>query len=203
MRSWAEAASANSTFVEGERIRGTVELHDGERVQFASVSMFFVERADDVPAFDPAALAGLTVRSTTNTATRPPSHACAPRFTLHEPSGGGGGMLVIAGKHVQLTLPMFELLSLLVSRGPQSGERRVRCSGLAAFGSRTIAMRQHSALAIDIARRTNRSDARNVTRSRSRRRGQRRSLLCSPVSRGEHESQHPPSLPCRCPARTR
>lgn len=120
-----DRGSVNGTFVEGERIRGTVELHDGQRLQFAGISMFFVERADEVPAFDAAALVGLTVRSpVTTTASRPLSHVSPSRITLHEPSGGGGGLLVMDGVQVQLTLPMFEMLSILVSRGPQDGERR-------------------------------------------------------------------------------
>jgi DNA-binding winged helix-turn-helix (wHTH) protein len=38
------------------------------------------------------------------------------RFRLHEPTGGGGGLIEIDGKQVQLTTTQFELMALMIRR---------------------------------------------------------------------------------------
>lgn len=38
------------------------------------------------------------------------------RFRLHEPTGGGGGLIEVNGKQVQLTTTQFELMSLMIRR---------------------------------------------------------------------------------------
>ena len=38
------------------------------------------------------------------------------RFRLHEPTGGGGGLVEVDGKQVQLTTTQFELMALMVRR---------------------------------------------------------------------------------------
>jgi DNA-binding response OmpR family regulator len=37
-------------------------------------------------------------------------------FKLHEPTGGGGGLVEVDGKQVQLTTTQFELMALMVRR---------------------------------------------------------------------------------------
>ena len=38
------------------------------------------------------------------------------RFRLHEPTGGGGGLIEVDGKQVQLTTTQFELMALMIRR---------------------------------------------------------------------------------------
>jgi hypothetical protein len=38
------------------------------------------------------------------------------RFRLHEPTGGGGGLIEVDGKQVQLTTTQFELMALMIKR---------------------------------------------------------------------------------------
>ena len=38
------------------------------------------------------------------------------RFALHEPTGGGGGLVEVDGKQVQLTTTQFELMALMIKR---------------------------------------------------------------------------------------
>jgi hypothetical protein len=40
----------------------------------------------------------------------------AMRFALHEPTGGGGGLVEVDGKQVQLTTTQFELMALMIRR---------------------------------------------------------------------------------------
>jgi DNA-binding winged helix-turn-helix (wHTH) protein len=37
-------------------------------------------------------------------------------FRLHEPTGGGGGLIEVDGKQVQLTTTQFELMALMIKR---------------------------------------------------------------------------------------
>src|SRR5688572_7971964 len=37
-------------------------------------------------------------------------------FRLHEPTGGGGGLIEVNGKQVQLTTTQFELMALMIRR---------------------------------------------------------------------------------------
>jgi DNA-binding winged helix-turn-helix (wHTH) protein len=38
------------------------------------------------------------------------------RFQMHEPTGGGGGLVEVDGKQVQLTTTQFELMALMIRR---------------------------------------------------------------------------------------
>ena len=38
------------------------------------------------------------------------------RFRMHEPTGGGGGLIEVDGKQVQLTTTQFELMALMIKR---------------------------------------------------------------------------------------
>jgi len=124
--------SMNGTFRDDVRIAGEIELQDGERIRFGAVTFFFLEQAPDVPD-DSEALVGYTVRSPvscTSTTDRDPLPPI--KLRLQEPSGGGGGLLAIEGKQVQLTVPQFELLSILVTRMNAERERAEQQRGFVA-----------------------------------------------------------------------
>lgn len=112
--------SSNGTFVEGQRIEAETPLRDGERVRFGAVELFFLDAITAPPDVDTNALGGFTVRDPLRGATTQP----LPKriaIELREPTGGGGGVAVIDGKPVQLTVPQFELVALLYQRA-QSGK---------------------------------------------------------------------------------
>jgi hypothetical protein len=119
--------SMNGTFVDDSRITGEAVLQDGERVRFAEIAMFFLAHPPEAPAFDAEALVGYTLRSpatTTGKLDRDLVPLLPPvKLRLDEPSGGGGGLLALDDKQVQLTVPQFELLSLLIARMTAERER--------------------------------------------------------------------------------
>jgi hypothetical protein len=102
--------SFNGTFVEDRRIEGEVQLRDGERVRFGKLPFYFLDGVDAPPMIDTNLLRGFTVRGAVQPEAQPID------IELREPSGGGGGVAVIEGKAVQLTLAQFELVALLYQR---------------------------------------------------------------------------------------
>ena len=127
----SDLGSANGTFIEGKRIEGETQLRDGERVQFGDVSFFFLDGPSAPPRVDTKSLGGFTVRGPIGSAAPP----TALTIELREPTGGGGGVAVIGGAEVQLSLPQLELIGLLYNRA-QSGDGFVSASELA----RTISL---------------------------------------------------------------
>ncbi|HUS30864.1 MAG TPA: FHA domain-containing protein [Kofleriaceae bacterium] len=119
--------SANGTFVEGVRIQARTPLRDGERVRFGEVSFFFLDPVSAPPNIDTSSLQGFTVRGSVIE----DQGANGIRIELREPSGGGGGIAVIDGKHVGLTLPQFELVALLHARAQSDRNAFVHVNELA------------------------------------------------------------------------
>lgn len=118
--------SANGTYVEGRRLEAEQELQlrDGERVTFGEIRFFFLDGVSAPPDIDTSSLRGLTVRG-------PMTEAKPLLIELREPSGGGGGVAVIEGKPVQLTLPQFELVELLYRRAQRDSSMFMPASELA------------------------------------------------------------------------
>jgi hypothetical protein len=131
-----DLGSANGTFVDDRLLDAPAEVRAGARIRFGHIGFYLVE---DIERLPPPRL----VRTVTSTI-RPPS-AVAPkpeetppptssnevgfeeeastdvglpemRFRLHEPTGGGGGLVEIDGKQVQLTTTQFELMALMIKR---------------------------------------------------------------------------------------
>jgi pSer/pThr/pTyr-binding forkhead associated (FHA) protein len=112
---WLEDfGSANGTFIEERRIEAEHEtrLRDAERIRFGEIRFFFLDGIGTPLDLDTASLRGFTVRG-------PLAEAKPLLIELREPSGGGGGVAVIEGKPIQLTLPQFELVELLYRRAQQ------------------------------------------------------------------------------------
>ena len=64
-----------------------------------------------------------------------PTSACPiMSFKLHEPTGGGGGLIEVDGKQVQLTTTQFELMALMIRR--MAGRGRTSPSSCAASCAR-------------------------------------------------------------------
>jgi hypothetical protein len=129
-----DLGSANGTYVESRRLEGETRLRDGERVRFGSVKFFFLDSVTPPPHVDTSLLRGHTVRGPVPAGDTPaaaePTGPRAITIELREPSGGGGGVAVIDGRPVQLTVPQFELIALLYQRAQTGSSGFVHASEL-------------------------------------------------------------------------
>lgn len=124
-----DLGSLNGTFVDDKRTEGAVGLRGGERVRFGQVGFFFLERVEEVP--DDIVVDSETVRPTFGTIDQLVKDL-APRWStleIHEPTGGGGGIAVIDGKRVQLTLAQAELVGELTDRMEAEYDREPELRG--------------------------------------------------------------------------
>jgi DNA-binding winged helix-turn-helix (wHTH) protein len=132
---WAlrDLGSANGTFQDEKLIANTMTVREGQRVRFGHIAFYFVE---DVTRLPPPRL-GRTMTATIRPLDRSATAAAAPllftgnplgdeestdvglpvmSFKMHEPTGGGGGLIEVDGKQVQLTTTQFELMALMIRR---------------------------------------------------------------------------------------
>jgi len=124
-----DLGSANGTYVEDKLVEGSIPIAAGERIRFGHIAFYLV---DDVARLPPAKSAR-TVTTTIKPQNVPINkHAQTTdaefeeentdvglpemRFKLHEPTGGGGGLIEVDGKQVQLTTTQFELMALMIKR---------------------------------------------------------------------------------------
>jgi DNA-binding winged helix-turn-helix (wHTH) protein len=118
-----DLGSANGTFVDDKLIEAPVQIQSGDRVRFGHIAFYLI---DDV-----AKLPTPKTSRTVTTTIRPPAAKTAEddfveertdvglpemRFRMHEPTGGGGGLIEVDGKQVQLTTTQFELMALMIKR---------------------------------------------------------------------------------------
>jgi DNA-binding winged helix-turn-helix (wHTH) protein len=130
---WAlrDLGSANGTFQDEKLIASSITVHEGDRLRFGHIAFYFVE---DVARLPPPRV-GRTMTATIRPLDR--SSPAAPimfptnplgdeehtdvglpvmSFKMHEPTGGGGGLIEVDGKQVQLTTTQFELMALMIRR---------------------------------------------------------------------------------------
>jgi pSer/pThr/pTyr-binding forkhead associated (FHA) protein len=127
-----DLGSANGSFQDDTLIEAPVQLRDGDRVRFGHIAFYFIEDIARLPPARHGRTATATIRPSTVAAVPPPpADAAKPAFAdeertdvglpmmtfkLHEPTGGGGGLVEVDGKQVQLTTTQFELMALIVRR---------------------------------------------------------------------------------------
>jgi hypothetical protein len=134
--------SANGSYVDDKLVEAPVKLREGDRVRFGHIAFYFVEDVTKLPV----PRLGRTTTATMLPLTPPPEPIAPPApqpgaaeraqqeaqefpedehtdvglplmtFKLHEPTGGGGGLVEVDGKQVQLTTTQFELMALMVRR---------------------------------------------------------------------------------------
>lgn len=139
---WAvrDLGSANGTFHDDTLIASPVAVREGSRLRFGHIAFYFVEDVSQLPSPQlgrtmTAQISPLERRA----AAAPPETFPVEQveqveeeehtdlglpvmsFKLHEPTGGGGGLIEIDGKRVQLTMTQFELMALMIKR--MAGER--------------------------------------------------------------------------------
>ena len=125
-----DLGSANGTYIDDRLVDNPVVVKKGERIRFGQIAFYLVE---DIATLPPPK-ASRTVTSTIKPPLQPTPAPVAPddddafgeertdiglpemRFRLHEPTGGGGGLIEVDGKQVQLTTTQFELMALMIKR---------------------------------------------------------------------------------------
>ena len=119
-----DLGSSNGTYVEDCNFGTVMPIRDGERIRFGSVAFFFLDSVGATPQVEPAALDGHTVRGPIAIKTKELPRLSIRDITvqLRQPTGGGAGVALIDGKQVQLTLPQFELVSILYQRARVDSE---------------------------------------------------------------------------------
>ncbi len=130
---WAvrDLGSANGTFHDDRLVDATTALKNCDRIRFGHIAFYFVTDVTHLPA----PKLGRTLTATL----KPPDLAAATvlhpfvdevveeeeqtdvglptlSFKMHEPTGGGGGLIEVNGKQVQLTTTQFELMALMIRR---------------------------------------------------------------------------------------
>jgi hypothetical protein len=128
---WAvrDLGSANGTFHDDKLIASPVAVHEGSRLRFGHIAFYFVEDVTRLPPPRPGRTETATIRPLDREATpltfpierlaeeeRTDIGLPVMSFKLHEPTGGGGGLIEVDGKQVQLTMTQFELMALMIRR---------------------------------------------------------------------------------------
>jgi pSer/pThr/pTyr-binding forkhead associated (FHA) protein len=128
-----DLGSANGTFQDDKLIGAPIAVHEGDRVRLGHIAFYFVA---DVARLPPPRL-GRTMTATIRPTDRSVAVAVnatplrlssvvdedstdvglpVMSFKMHEPTGGGGGLIEVNGKQVQLTTTQFELMALMIKR---------------------------------------------------------------------------------------
>ncbi|MDX2092488.1 MAG: FHA domain-containing protein [Kofleriaceae bacterium] len=118
--SMRDLGSANGTYTDDRLIDAVTRIEPGDRIRFGHIAFYFVPDVAELPT---------PKLARTMTATIKPNHAAPVEedertdvglptmaFRLHEPTGGGGGLIEVDGKQVQLTTTQFELMALMIRR---------------------------------------------------------------------------------------
>lgn len=139
--SWTlrDLGSANGSYQDDKLIEGPVKLRAGDRVRFGHIAFYFIEDVTQLPPPRIGRTATATIRPSAEQLMAGPDTEQQPvqrfpdaqifadeertdvglplmSFKLHEPTGGGGGLVEVDGKQVQLTTTQFELMALMVRR---------------------------------------------------------------------------------------
>ena len=131
-----DLGSANGTWSDDRLIETVIELHDGDRIRFGHIAFYFAADVSSLPEPTITRTATATLKPadmSRKTMIGPPANLGAERefhepeestnvglptlrFKLHEPTGGGGGLIEVDGRQVQLTTTQFELMALMIRR---------------------------------------------------------------------------------------
>ena len=133
-----DLGSANGTFHDDKLVEGPIVVRNGERVRFGHIAFYLIEDSNKLPPPRLTRTVTTTIKPA-NVPMTPMSKAAAEalgavpnefqdeeehtdvglpemRFRMHEPTGGGGGVVEVDGKQVQLTTTQFELMALMIRR---------------------------------------------------------------------------------------
>ncbi|MGE0548713.1 MAG: FHA domain-containing protein [Kofleriaceae bacterium] len=116
-----DLGSVNGTFINDVQ-QQTARLRHRDKIRFGNVTMFFVDDATQLPPPSPDVLNAATFRipesrsSSTGVFDVVPADLPSRSFQFQEPTGGGGGIVTIGAKRLQLSIPQFELIKMLADR---------------------------------------------------------------------------------------
>jgi hypothetical protein len=135
-----DLGSANGTFLDDKLVEAPMRVTTGQRVRFGHIAFYMIA---DISSLAPVPMPRTQTATLTPLAKPASRQAAAPlgplgtapvddngfdgeehtdvglpamRFRLHEPTGGGGGLVEVDGKQVQLTTTQFELMALMIRR---------------------------------------------------------------------------------------
>jgi hypothetical protein len=113
-----DLGSANGTFSDDRLIEGPTPIKPSDRIRFGHIAFYFVPDVTDLPQPKIARTLTATIRPRPDVADDERTDVGLPtmEFRLHEPTGGGGGLIEVNGKQVQLTTTQFELMALMIRR---------------------------------------------------------------------------------------
>ena len=139
--SWTlrDLGSANGTWIDDKLIEGPARVRTGDRIRFGHIGFYLLEDVTSLPTGRPNRAVAATMRpldvskAIAAASAPPPVPAPEPEpdheedeitnvglpvmvFGMHEPTGGGGGLIEVNGKQVQLTTTQFELMALMIKR---------------------------------------------------------------------------------------
>ena len=131
-----DLGSANGSYVDDKLLDAPAPVAAGDRVRFGHIAFYFLDditrlppprvgrtatatiqppRASEVPA-TPAAVSRVGHADIGDEEERTDVGLPTMSFKMHEPTGGGGGLIEVDGKQVQLTTTQFELMALMIRR---------------------------------------------------------------------------------------
>jgi DNA-binding winged helix-turn-helix (wHTH) protein len=124
-----DLGSANGTFHNDQLIEGAVAVNGGDRVRFGHIAFYILSSVENLPVPRASRTVTSTIKPPNMPVELPPivnktfeeeenTNVGLPemRFRMHEPTGGGGGLIEVDGKQVQLTTTQFELMALMIRR---------------------------------------------------------------------------------------
>ncbi len=132
--SMRDLGSANGTFSDDRLIDATTPIKDRDRVRFGHIAFYFIQDVTQLPAPKLGRTMTATIKPMSIPMPMPPAPTFPAgdanddeeertdvglptmRFRMHEPTGGGGGLIEVDGKQVQLTTTQFELMALMIRR---------------------------------------------------------------------------------------
>jgi hypothetical protein len=131
--SMRDLGSANGTFSDDRLIDTTTPIKDRDRVRFGHIAFYFIQDITQLPAPKLGRTMTATIKPLDRSMQMPPPPTFPAgdpneeeertdvglptlRFRMHEPTGGGGGLIEVDGKQVQLTTTQFELMALMIRR---------------------------------------------------------------------------------------
>jgi hypothetical protein len=140
-----DLGSANGTFVNEQPVKDAIVVRQGDRVGIGAVGFYFLENTEALPAtveISPAANATLRPQARLRIPPPPLPEAGGDddgdfgekeertdvglptvQIRMHEPTGGGGGVVEVEHKQVQLTTTQFEFFRLLCQRMVEEGHQ--------------------------------------------------------------------------------
>jgi hypothetical protein len=120
---WAvrDLGSANGTYSDDHLIDAPTPIKTGDRLRFGHITFYFLDDAEALPIPALARTMTATIRPRAaedfrNDDERTDVGLPTMEFRLHEPTGGGGGLIEVNNKQVQLTATQFELMALMIRR---------------------------------------------------------------------------------------